>query len=90
MPTIHLVISGKVQGVFYRASAKEQAEKLKLNGWVKNTKEGNVEVLASGSEENLKKFTEWCKNGPDGAYITNVEVTNSDERTDQGFKIVRF
>jgi len=57
VPTVHLVISGKVQGVFYRASAKEQAEKLQINGWVKNTKEGNVEVLASGSEESLLKFT---------------------------------
>lgn len=90
MPTVHLVISGKVQGVFYRASAKEQAEKLQINGWVKNTKEGNVEVLASGSEESLLKFTEWCKTGPDGAFVSNVEVTKTNENTDPGFKILRF
>ena len=90
MPTIHLVISGKVQGVFYRASAKERADKLKINGWIKNTKEGDVEVLASGSNENLSKFAEWCKKGPSGANVTNVAVTNMDEKPEQGFKIVRY
>ena len=90
MPTIHLLISGKVQGVFYRASAKELAERLKINGWVKNTKEGDVEVLASGSDENLSKFAEWCKKGPSGANVTNVAVTNTDEKPDHGFKIERY
>ena len=90
MPTVHLVISGKVQGVFYRATAKEQAEKLKLDGWVKNTKEGTVEILASGSSQNLLMFTEWCKIGPDGALVSNVIVTETKEKPEKGFKIVRF
>ena len=45
MPTIHLLIKGTVQGVYYRASAKEVADRLHLSGWVKNTREGHVEVL---------------------------------------------
>jgi acylphosphatase len=90
MPTIHLVISGKVQGVFYRATAKELAERLKLDGWIKNTKEGNVEILASGPSQDLLKFTEWCKIGPEDAVVSNVEVTDSSEKPEQGFKIVRF
>lgn len=89
MPTIHLLISGKVQGVFYRASAREEAEKLSINGWVKNTRDGKVEVIASGSSESLSTFTEWCKKGPDGAHVTHVEISDSQEKTDKGFKIVR-
>ena len=56
MPTVHLLIKGKVQGVFYRASAKEKAGGLKLTGWVKNTPAGDVEAVASSTEENVKEF----------------------------------
>ena len=90
MPTVHLLISGKVQGVFYRATAKELAERLKLDGWIKNTKEGNVEILASGPSQDLLKFTEWCKIGPEDAVVSNVEVTDSSENPEKGFRIVRF
>lgn len=90
MPTIHLLISGKVQGVFYRATAKEIAEKMNIDGWIKNTKAGTVEILASGSQQSLLKFSEWCKIGPEGASVSNVEVMNSDEKPEKGFKIVRY
>lgn len=72
MPVIHLLIKGKVQGVFYRASTKEEADRLHLTGWVKNTREGHVEVLASGPEEDLRLFVEWCKKGPERAVVSEV------------------
>jgi len=72
MPTIHLLIKGKVQGVYYRASAKEVADRLHLSGWVKNTREGHVEVLASGHEEDLRRFVEWCKQGPERAVVSEI------------------
>lgn len=53
MPTFHLLIKGKVQGIFYRASAKETADKTGITGWVKNTPEGDVEAVATGTEEQL-------------------------------------
>lgn len=90
MPVIHLLIKGKVQGVFYRASAKEVADRLHLTGWVKNTREGHVEVLASGPEEDLRLFVEWCKKGPERAVVSDLIV---DEVTAQvssaGFSILR-
>jgi acylphosphatase len=89
MGSIHLIISGKVQGVFYRASAKEMAEKFNIRGWVKNTKGGNVEILACGMEDDLEQFLQWCKKGPEGAIVTHVEVKKSDENCQNEFKIIR-
>lgn len=82
MPTIHLLIKGKVQGVYYRASAKEQAERLRLTGWVKNTREGHVEIMASGDTAALEKFIAWCRRGPDRAIVTEVL---SEEMPDGGY-----
>ena len=69
MPTIHLLIEGKVQGVFYRATAKQIATQLGLTGWIKNTKDGNVEATVSGDELQLQNFAKWCKQGPDKAEV---------------------
>jgi acylphosphatase len=89
MPTIHLLVRGKVQGVYFRASAKEKAESLHITGWIKNTPEGDVEALASGSEEQLHYFTEWCRQGPPNAVVTGVVITEREEERFDGFKIVR-
>ena len=64
MPTVHLLIKGKVQGVFYRNTAKETAEAKGIQGWVRNTPEGDVEITASGDELALKDYIEWCYKGP--------------------------
>ena len=75
---IHLLISGKVQGVFYRVNTKNKADELGLTGWAKNTPDGKVEVLAEGKEGGLKEFIKWCYNGSRGAKIDEVEVEWSD------------
>jgi acylphosphatase len=94
MTTVHLLIKGKVQGVFYRASAKEAAERLHITGWVKNTPEGYVEVFAQGEDGDLRQFVEWCRKGPDQAVVS--EVVELDRRSAspggialKGFAIVR-
>ena len=89
MPTVHLLIKGKVQGVFYRATAKEIANELGVTGWIKNTREGNVEVTVSGNERQIEKFTKWCKQGPDKATVDEVIVTQKEEATFKGFMIIR-
>ena len=73
-----LIISGKVQGVFYRASCQEVAQRLGLTGWVKNLLDGNVEVLAQGEKEKIEKLIEWCKKGSDGARVDDVEIKWND------------
>ena len=67
METVHLVIKGNVQGVYYRASAKEKANELGIQGWIKNASGGQVEAMASGNKEQLEKFIEWCRHGPNHA-----------------------
>ncbi len=89
MKTIHLLIKGKVQGVFYRATAKKVADQLGVNGWIKNTKEGNVEVIATSNEETLNEFVNWCKQGPKGSKVTDVVLTTKNPEAFNGFSIVR-
>ena len=89
MPTINLLIKGNVQGVFYRATAKQIANELGVTGWIKNTNEGSVEVTVSGNEQQLEKFVNWCKKGPDKAAVKEVVVTQKDETSFKGFSIVR-
>lgn len=89
MPTVNLLIKGKVQGVYYRVAAKEQAEKLGITGWVKYISEGRVEIMATGTEEQLQQFTRWCHRGPDKAYVTDVIVTPLSEETFEEFSVVQ-
>ena len=89
MPTKHLLIKGKVQGVFYRASAKDAAEKLGVSGWIRNTEEGAVEVLASGTEEQVQEFIRWCWQGPARAEVKQVVVPEMGDEQFTGFRIIR-
>jgi acylphosphatase len=89
MPTVHLVIKGKVQGVFYRASAKDIANEIGVTGWIKNTEEGHVETMATGTSQQLQQFIEWCKVGPVRAIVTGVEISEAEEATFKGFDVIR-
>lgn len=89
MPTVHLIIEGRVQGVYFRATAKEVADEIGVKGWVKNTEEGNVEITAKGDEEQLRKFIAWCKVGPRRAAVTNVQVRYIEEENFRSFEVVR-
>ena len=68
------LISGRVQGVFYRSSAQQYARSLSLSGWVRNRRDGRVELFASGSEEQLEELEKWLEIGPEYAKVTNIEV----------------
>lgn len=70
----HLHISGLVQGVFLRDSAREKAEELEITGWVKNLPDGRVEIMAEGEKEKVDKFIEWAGEGPSTARIDDLEV----------------
>lgn len=69
---IHCFISGKVQGVWYRASTQEKAVTLNLTGWARNLSDGRVEVLAFGAREKIADLHEWLKKGPPLAEVTLV------------------
>jgi acylphosphatase len=65
---------GRVQGVFYRASAKKVADKIGICGWVKNLPDGSVELLVEGEKEKVEKMIDWCKKGPFLAKVNRIEV----------------
>lgn len=71
---VHLVIRGKVQGVFYRVSAAETARALGLCGWVRNLPDGSVEAVAQGPKQALDTFIEWCRSGPPAARVDEIDT----------------
>ncbi|RYZ19798.1 MAG: acylphosphatase [Chitinophagaceae bacterium] len=90
MRTVFLRITGKVQGVFYRATAQEVAEELGLRGWVRNCPDGTVEALATGPAEKIDSFIKWCRRGPEKAVVDNVAISESDEPVmGSGFEVRR-
>ena len=72
----HVLISGRVQGVWFRSSTKQKAEQLGVTGWVRNTQDGRVEAIFEGEENSVKSLIEWCHHGPPLAKIEKVEVKN--------------
>ena len=71
---IHLVIRGRVQGVYFRQSSVREARRLGLTGWVKNRADGGVEMLAEGEEDSIKELTSWANHGPSAARVDSVDV----------------
>jgi len=74
MVRAHVIISGLVQGVFFRANTRDRARSLGLKGWVKNRSDGKVEGLFEGEEGAVKSIIEFCKQGPSSAMVEKVEV----------------
>lgn len=80
-------VSGRVQGVFFRATTRERALGLGLTGWVRNAPDGAVEVLACGEEANLAELESWLRRGPDLARVVSVEREPADPEVCRGFEI---
>jgi acylphosphatase len=69
---LHLIVSGRVQGVGFRFSAYDEAKDLALAGWVRNLASGEVEIVAEGKQENLQMLAAWAHLGPPSAHVTGV------------------
>jgi len=67
-------VTGRVQGVFFRAETVEYAERLSLCGWVRNLPDGRLEALFEGDRENVEKAVDFCNHGPAGAHVLNLDV----------------
>ena len=72
---VNLLITGRVQGVFFRGSTHKEADKLGVNGFVRNLPDGRVEVVAEGEQVAVEKLVAWCHQGPRGARIDKVDVS---------------
>ncbi len=71
---VQVVVRGRVQGVFFRASTQREARRLGLTGWVKNRSDGAVEMLAEGEETQLRQLCMWAERGPTAASVEDVQV----------------
>jgi acylphosphatase len=82
-------VSGKVQGVFFRASTEQKAREFSIKGFVKNEPDGSVFIEAEGEEENLKLFIEWCQQGPGSARVDRCDIKPGEVKKYSGFVIQR-
>jgi acylphosphatase len=80
-----LLVEGRVQGVGYRWWTMQRAQRLGLDGWVRNLADGSVEILAIGPDEAVGRLAEACRSGPSSAAVTSVERTPAADDGSQGF-----
>lgn len=86
--TVRVVISGRVQGVGYRAWAEETARELGLNGWVRNRRDGTVEAVFMGHDGVVEEMLALCMEGPSSAAVTHVETHATTEPVEAGFRML--
>ena len=79
---IHVFVTGRVQGVFFRQALKAKAKQKKVSGWVKNLKDGRVEAVFEGDGENVSILVEWCHAGPANAIVEDVEIRNEEYKNE--------
>lgn len=89
--TKHLKIKiyGRVQGVFFRKSARDEAHRLEIKGIVRNEPDGTVSIEAEASADRLDKFLEWCRNGPEQAAVDKIETEENEIENYRSFEIVK-
>jgi len=88
MPCRHYIVEGRVQGVFFRASTREQAQSMGIQGWVRNLVDGRVEVLACADTDQLSLFENWLNRGPEMARVNHVKATEWTQQVEvSGFEI---
>lgn len=87
--TLRVIVSGRVQGVFFRSSMKQVADENNVLGWVRNLKDGKVEALVQGRKLDVERVLEWCRIGPAGAKVDDVETNElEDSQTFRNFSIL--
>lgn len=84
-----ILVSGRVQGVYFRASAKEAADRMNIHGLVRNEPDGSVYIDAEGEATNLDDFIAWCNNGPRHAEVLQVKINDAELIGYDAFRIVR-
>lgn len=88
---VHFFVSGRVQGVWYRAHAAQKAMELGLSGWVRNCPDGRVELVAEGESWAVDTLVTWCRRGPPRAQVEALEVVEESSPTGEagGFRVLR-
>ena len=84
----HVIVRGQVQGVFFRAETRDRARSLGLSGWVRNNHDGTVEAVFEGPAERVESVVSWCRRGPAGAEVEDVEVLWEEPVGRAGFQVL--
>ena len=87
MKCIHLIVSGRVQGVNFRNNTRRKAIELELNGYVRNLSDGNVEVVAQGDDERIKELINFIKNGPGIAKVRDIKIKHKELENFKNFEV---
>ena len=85
----HVFVSGRVQGVFYRATTRDTARDVGVDGWVQNLDDGRVEAVFEGPETRVEEMVDWCHDGSPSARVEDVQVEYEDPQGQDGFHIRR-
>jgi acylphosphatase len=88
MKRAHVFISGRVQGVWFRASTKDRADELSLRGWVRNLPDGRVEAVFEGDDRAVEEMVEWCRHGPPMARVDGIEISYEKPQGETSFRII--
>jgi acylphosphatase len=89
MRRAHVLISGQVQGVFFRAEARDRARRSGVGGWIRNLPDGRVEAVFEGPPDAVDALVEWSRRGPRGADVQELEVTDEDPEGLDAFEVRR-
>jgi acylphosphatase len=81
----HVVVSGRVQGVYFRASCRDEARSASVAGWASNEPDGTVHAVFEGEPDAVDAMVAWCRHGPPRAVVADVEVTEEEPRGEEGF-----
>jgi acylphosphatase len=84
----HVVVHGRVQGVYFRDSVRRLAEQHRVAGWVRNTWEGTVEAVFEGEPADVERLVEFCRKGPRGAAVERLEVSDESPENLEAFRVV--
>jgi acylphosphatase len=87
MKRAHVIVRGQVQGVFFRAEARDRAASLDLVGWIRNNPDGTVEAVFEGEDERVESIVEWCRRGPALAQVEDVDVSWEQPQGESGFAV---
>jgi acylphosphatase len=83
-----VIVHGRVQGVFFRDTLRTQALRRGVAGWVRNNRDGSVEAVLEGDEERVELLLSWCRRGPAGARVDDVEVGWEAAQGERGFSVL--
>ncbi|MBW2983817.1 acylphosphatase [Candidatus Woesearchaeota archaeon] len=90
MKRVHIIVTGRVQGVFFRANTRDKGRQLGLNGWVRNAGYDQVEVIAEGDDDKIRELVDYCRQGPPAAHVDDIKVKFEEPKKDLGPFSIRY